>query len=101
MARRKKNEDDDRIDPFESGSNDAAEFLEDAISQIEEKMMEIESIQGDIREIYKELGGRGYDTPTVRRVISTKKKKKQNLMKFEAQEAFFETYMRALGLIDY
>lgn len=43
----------------------------------------------------------GQDITIIRRVISTKKKKKQNLMKFEAQEAFFETYMRALGLIDY
>lgn len=94
-----KDDDDKTPDPFESGMNDAAERLDNTIMQIEELQADIEERQGDIRELMRELGGMGYDTKQVRRVIAVKKARRRNLAKWEADEQIFDTYMNALGLI--
>lgn len=93
-----KDDDDKKPDPFESGMNDAAERLDETIKQVEELQAEIEERQGDIRELMRELGGMGYDTKQVRRVIAVKKARRQNLAKWEADEQVFSVYMNALGM---
>lgn len=99
MARRKKDDDDDvRIDPFEAGGNDAAEYLINAIEQMEGNIAEIQEKQDENREIMKELGGRGYDTKQVRRVMAAKKAIRLNREKWVADESVFHTYLRAIGI---
>jgi len=102
MARgRKKNEDNERVDPFESGSNDAAAVLLDLIEQIEQKQGEIAETNEEIRELMREAGGRGYNTKVIRRVLAVRKAKRKNAELYEAEEHEFETYMSALGLSEY
>lgn len=91
-------EKEDRVDPFESGENDAALFLEDAIKQIEDLTDDINGIQEEIRDIYRELGGKGYDTKVVRRLIAVKKAQRRNLDKWEAEETIFHVYARSLNI---
>lgn len=99
MARRKNNdEEEDRTDPFTSGENDAAERLSEGIERWENLQAEIEERQVDQREIMRELAGQGFDAKTTRRVIAARKARRRSLEKWEADEMFFHTYMRALGL---
>lgn len=102
MARgRKKNEDDERQDPFGNGGpNDAAERLAESIERFEELETEILERREEQREIMKELGGQGYNTKTVRRVIAAKKAKRANPEAWKSAEDEFQLYMQALGLID-
>lgn len=100
MARRKKNEDDEQIDPFASGANDAAQRLSEAIERWETLQQEVEERQIDQREIMRELSGQGFDAKQVRRVIAAKKAKRMNSEKWEADEMIFQTYLRALGISD-
>ena len=97
MARRPK-EDVEKLDPFGSGRNDAAERLDEAVQRIRGLMGEVADLQDDIREIYKEMAGQGYEPAVIRRVIGYLKKKEQNLEKFEREEQVFDTYLRALGV---
>jgi len=99
MGRPKKNDDEEtRRDPFADGSNDAAEFLSESIDQMEEFTTTINEAQEGIRDIMRELGGRGYDTKQVRRAMAAKKAYKKNPEKFEADELVFTTYCQAIGL---
>mgnify|MGYP003620129868 CR=1 FL=1 len=98
MPRGRKNEDNERIDPFSDGRNDAAETLKDAVERIQGLMSEIGDLQEDVREIYKEMAGRGFEPAVIRRVIAYEKKRKQNTEKFEREEMVFETYLNALGI---
>ena len=97
MARKPK-EEKERIDPFANGSNDAAERLAEFVESIESKMDSIAELQEEVRDIYRELGGLGYETAAVRRVISTKKKQRLNREKFDREEDTFNLYCQALGI---
>ena len=101
MARRKKDEDDDeRLDPFASGQNDAAEKLEYFLEQIESRLEQKAALDEEIREFYKEADGCGFEPKLIRRVVTFKKKRKQNQEKFDREEAVFQIYLSALGLLD-
>lgn len=98
MARRKNDDDEERIDPFKAGYNDAADRLAEFVATLESRIAERDAIDEDIREIYKEIGGYGLEPQQVRRVIALKKKKAKNPEKFERDEAVFNTYCSALGI---
>lgn len=101
MARRKKEEDEERIDPFAAGENDAAEVLLEFIMQIEEEQQVVADANEKIREIMREAGGRGYNPKIIRKVIAARKAKKQNAARYETEQTEFETYMNALGIGGY
>lgn len=98
MARRKKEDMDEKPDPFSTGANDAAEFLNECVDTIEAKELEILEMKEEIREVFKELGGRGYDTKMVRKAMKTKKERRQNETKWEMDQQIFRTYLGALGI---
>jgi uncharacterized protein (UPF0335 family) len=54
-------------------------------------------IAADIKEIYAEAKGNGFDTKTIRKVIRLRK---QDKAEREEQEALLDVYLAALGMID-
>lgn len=73
----------------------AADQLKAFIERIERLEEEKAGIAGDIREIFSEAKGNGFDTKVMRRVISLRKK---DHAERQEEEAILELYMQALGM---
>lgn len=52
----------------------------------------------DIKEVFAELKGVGYDAPTVRAIIKTRKKIRENAEKYHEQGELFDLYAAAIGM---
>ena len=74
----------------------AAGALRAFIERIERMEEEKVALASDIREIYAEAKGNGYDTKTIRAVV---KMRKQDANEREEQRALTETYLSALGMM--
>lgn len=68
--------------------------LQSIVERIERLEEERKAIGSDIRDIYSEAKGVGYDVKTLRRVIAARKMDQADR---EEQESLFDTYMHALG----
>lgn len=66
------------------------------IERVERMEAEKDSITADIKEIYAEAKGNGYDTKIMRRVVRLRKQDANERME---QEALLELYMSALGMV--
>ena len=73
----------------------AADELKQFIERIERLEEEKAGIAGDIKEIYAEAKGNGFDTKAMRKLISLRKK---DFDKRKEEEAILELYMQALGM---
>ena len=73
----------------------SADQLKAFIERIERLEEEKAGIAGDIREIFSEAKGNGFDTKVMRRVISLRKKDRAER---QEEEAILELYMQALGM---
>ncbi|ALA16615.1 MULTISPECIES: GapR family DNA-binding domain-containing protein [Chelatococcus] len=73
----------------------AAEELKQFIERIERLEEEKAAIAGDIKEVYGEAKGRGFDTKAIRRLVSMRKKPPEER---QEEEAILELYMQALGM---
>ncbi len=71
------------------------EELEAYIVRIERLAEEKQAIQGDISDIFGEMKGKGYDAPTVRKIIAKRKKDRDQRLE---EEALLAVYMRALKM---
>lgn len=73
----------------------AASQLRSFIERIERLEGEKKTISGDIKEVYAELKGNGFDSKAVREIIRLRKKED-----FERQEeeAMVQLYKNALGM---
>lgn len=69
--------------------------LEAYIVRVERLSEEKQAIQGDISDLFGEMKGKGYDVPTVKKIIA-KRKKDQN-QRLE-EETLLAVYMRALNM---
>ncbi len=65
------------------------------IERIERLEEEKAAISGDIKEVYAEAKGNGFDTKVLRKVISIRKQDHAERLE---QEALLELYMTALGM---
>jgi uncharacterized protein (UPF0335 family) len=65
------------------------------IERIERLEEEKSAIAGDIKEVYAEAKGNGFDTKVLRKIISIRK---QDAAERLEQEALLELYMTALGM---
>ena len=74
----------------------ASEQLKSIVDRIERLESEKQAIADDIKEIYAEAKGNGYDCPTIRKVIRQRKKDKAKL---QEEMAFEEMYYSVFGLI--
>ena len=78
----------------------AARFAKDQLKAIVERIEHLEeekkAISDDIRDVYAEAKGNGYDVKALRMVVRLRRQDKNERAE---QEAILETYMHALGMI--
>jgi uncharacterized protein (UPF0335 family) len=82
-------------------SKDAAtRFAKDQLKAIVERIERLEeekkAIADDIKDVYAEAKGNGYDVKALRKIIRLRKQDKDERAE---EEAILETYMHALGMI--
>lgn len=78
-----------------SSDSVAQDQLRAFIERIERMEEEKKAISDDIKEIYAEAKGNGFDTKVLRQIISIRKQDSNERME---QEALLELYMAALGM---
>lgn len=75
----------------------AQDQLRAFIERIERMEEEKAAIAGDIKEIYAEAKGNGFDTKVIRQIVRIRKQDANERME---QEALLELYMSALGMVN-
>ena len=70
--------------------------LKAIVERIERLEEEKKTIAGDIKEVYAEAKGNGFDTKILRKVISLRKKEATER---EEEQSMLDVYMAALGMI--
>lgn len=73
----------------------AADQLKSIIERIEHLEEEKAGLQSDIKDIYAESKGNGYDVKTLRKIIGLRKK---DAAERDEEEHLLDTYKRALGM---
>ncbi|ODN69144.1 DUF2312 domain-containing protein [Methylobrevis pamukkalensis] len=73
----------------------AAEELKQFIERIERLEEEKKAIADDVRDVYAEAKGRGFDVKAIRAIVRLRSKEPQER---EEEEAILELYMSALGM---
>ena len=73
----------------------AADRLKSFVERIEKLEEERKAIGGDIRDVYSEAKGVGYDVKTMRRIVSLRR---MDAADREEQETLLDTYKHALGM---
>ena len=80
-----------------AGGNVSAEQLRLFIERIERLEEEKKGMADDVKDVYSEAKGTGYDVKTMRTIIRLRAMEKNAR---QEQEALLETYKAALGLVD-
>ncbi len=70
--------------------------LKSFIERIERLMEEVKTIQDDIKDVFAEAKGNGFDTKVMRKVIALRKK---DAAEREEEETILDLYLQALGMI--
>lgn len=74
----------------------AGDQLRSIIERIERLEEEKTALAADIRDIYAEAKGNGFDAKTIRQVV---KLRKMEVNEREEQDFLLDTYKRALGML--
>ena len=74
----------------------AKDQLKAFVERVERLEEEKKAIADDIRDVYAEAKGNGFDVKTLRVVVRLRK---QDINERKEQEAILETYMHALGML--
>ncbi|MBV9556246.1 MAG: DUF2312 domain-containing protein [Pseudolabrys sp.] len=75
----------------------AKDQLKSIVERIERLEEEKKSSSDDIREVYAEAKGNGYDVKALRTIVRLRK---QDVDERKEEEAVLETYMHALGMLN-
>lgn len=78
------------------GGTIAADELRLLIERAERLEEEKKGISDDIKDVLAEAKGRGYDPKAIRKILSIRKKRKEE---YQEEEAILEVYLQALGMI--
>jgi uncharacterized protein (UPF0335 family) len=73
----------------------AKDRLRSFVERIERLEEERAALSADIREVYSEAKGEGFDTKTMRQVVRLRKLDKAD---FQEREAMLDLYLGALGM---
>ena len=73
----------------------AKEQLKQFIERLERLFEEVDGIKGDIREVFAEAKGNGFDVKTIRKILALRKKGHEERSE---EEAILELYMQILGM---
>jgi uncharacterized protein (UPF0335 family) len=79
-----------------SAAKVAKDHLKAFIERIERLEEEKKALSDDIRDVYAEAKGNGFDVKALRTVVRLRK---QDLNERKEQEALVETYLHALGML--
>ncbi|NEU95075.1 DUF2312 domain-containing protein [Bradyrhizobium uaiense] len=74
----------------------ARDQLKSIIERVERLTEEKKTIADDIRDVFAEAKGNGFDVKALRAIIRIRQ---QDPIDREAEEAILETYMQALGML--
>ena len=74
----------------------AKEQLRSIVERIERLEEEKQALADDIKEVYAEAKGNGFDTKTLRQVVRLRK---QDMAERQEREAILDLYMHALGMV--
>jgi uncharacterized protein (UPF0335 family) len=74
----------------------AKDQLKSVVERIERLEEEKKALSDDIRDVYAEAKGNGFDTKALRAVVRLRKQDKQER---EEQDAILQVYLAALGMI--
>ena len=74
----------------------AKDQLKAFVERVERLEEEKKAIADDIRDVYAEAKGNGFDVKTLRVVVRLRK---QDINERKEQEALLETYLHALGML--
>jgi uncharacterized protein (UPF0335 family) len=74
----------------------AGERLKSFIERVERLEEEKRALAQDIKEVYAEAKGVGFDTKTMRQIVKLRKMDQEEV---DEQEALLDVYKRALGMI--
>jgi uncharacterized protein (UPF0335 family) len=74
----------------------ARDQLKAFVERIERLEEEKKTISEDIRDVYAEAKGNGYDTKALRKIVTLRKKDQRER---QEEEAILELYMQALGMV--
>ncbi len=78
------------------GGHVTAEELRLLIERAERLEEEKKGIADDIKDVFAEAKSRGYDPKTMKRLMTIRKKKRED---YQEEESILETYMQALGML--
>ncbi len=73
-----------------------ADQLRTIIERIERLEEEKKALAEDIKEVFAEAKGNGFDVKIIRKIISLRKRDRAEL---DEEETLLEVYMRALGML--
>lgn len=82
-------------DTNETMNQTSAGQLKSLIERIERLEEEKKALSEDIRDVYAEAKGSGFDAKILRKVVALRK---QDLSERQEQDAILETYLSALGM---
>jgi uncharacterized protein (UPF0335 family) len=74
----------------------AVDQLKSIIARIEKLEEEKAAISDDIKDVFAEAKGNGYDVKAIRQII---KLRKMDAQEREEEETILDTYLRALGML--
>ena len=74
----------------------AKDQLKSVIERVERLEEEKKTISDDIRDVYAEAKGNGFDVKALRTIVRLRK---QDVNERREQETILETYMQALGML--
>jgi len=75
----------------------SADRLKSFVERIEKLEEEKSAIGGDIKDVYSEAKGVGYDVKTLRKAVALRK---MDAADRAEQQTLLETYLHALGMLD-
>jgi len=75
----------------------AKEHLKSVVDRIERLNEEKTALGEDIKQVYAEAKGNGFDTKAIRRLVALRKLDKAELQERQAMD---ELYMTAMGMLD-
>ncbi len=78
------------------GGQVAADELRLLIERAERLEEEKKGISDDIKDVYAEAKGRGYDQKTIRQILRIRRQKKEE---YQEAQSILEVYMQALGML--
>jgi uncharacterized protein (UPF0335 family) len=82
--------------PMADSGGIAADHLKSFIERIERLEEENAAIAGDIKEVYAEAKGNGFDTKIMRQIVRLRKMEPNDRAE---QEELLDVYMRAVGMV--